>query len=54
MAVCEKCWADANRRAYSSHRSVTECYKEILEERKDNPCTEEEQRGGLNERQRKS
>jgi hypothetical protein len=39
MAVCEKCWADAGRRAVSNpHKSQTEHYYDLLEERKDNPC----------------
>ena len=41
--VCEKCWADAYMRSFGSGKSQTECYMELLEERKDNPCTEKEQ-----------
>ena len=37
MSVCEKCWADSG--------GNLERYLEILEERKDNPCTEREQKG---------
>ena len=43
--TCEKCWADAALRAFSTHRSQMECYLELLEERKDNPCTPKEQAG---------
>lgn len=46
MACCEKCWREAGRRAMSNpHKSKAEHYHDILEERKDNPCTEAEQRG---------
>jgi len=45
MATCEKCWEDAFTRAKCSHRSQTECYHELLEERKDNPCTPKQQAG---------
>jgi len=49
MSACEKCWADAGRRAQISGRSQTECYAEFLEERKNNLCSEKEQKGDLNE-----
>ncbi len=45
MPACEKCWADAYRRSYGSSKSQTECYIELLKERKDSPCTEEQQKG---------
>ena len=45
MSACEKCWADAYRRAIDSGRSQVECYIELLEERKDHPCSDEEQAG---------
>lgn len=45
MPSCEKCWKDAQLRAAVSQRSVVECYHELLEERKDSPCTEKEQKG---------
>jgi len=48
MAACEKCWGDAYLRSKSSHRSQTECYRELLEERRDNPCSPEEQKWGRN------
>lgn len=38
MAICVNCWADAQIMAISQRRSVTECYLELLESRKDNPC----------------
>jgi len=47
MAACEKCWADAFRRAYGSGRCQTDEYQELIEERKDNPCTPEEQCGEM-------
>jgi hypothetical protein len=43
--MCEKCWGDAYLRSYGTGRSQAECYRELLDERKDNPCTEEEQKG---------
>lgn len=42
MPSCEKCWADAHR---GPQYSVAEEYSRLLEERKDNPCTPEEQAG---------
>ncbi len=36
MSTCEKCWRDSRG---------GENYKELLELRKDNPCTPEEQAG---------
>jgi hypothetical protein len=45
MSVCEKCWADAYRRSIDSGKPQVECYHELLEERKDNPCTPAEQAG---------
>lgn len=38
MAFCPICWADAYSRSYGSGRSQSECYMELLEERKNNPC----------------
>ena len=47
MSACEKCWSDAGRRAYSdTSKTKSEHYMDLLEERKDNPCTPDEQRGG--------
>ena len=46
MTVCEKCWADARRRAMKNpYKSVAEHYRDLLRERKANPCTPEQQRG---------
>jgi len=36
--ICEKCWADAYPRACESGRSQYDCYLELLEERRENPC----------------
>ena len=47
MAACEKCWADANWRAYVIGGTVAERYEELLRERKDSPCSEAEQRGEI-------
>lgn len=46
MTVCEKCWADAYRRERDEPmKSQTEHYRDLLKERENNPCSEEEQRG---------
>jgi hypothetical protein len=45
MSACEKCRSDAYLRAYGSGKSQSECYRELLEERKDNPCSPQEQAG---------
>ena len=46
MPVCEKCWADAWMRARNHPmKSHSEHYHDLLEERKNNPCTEAQQRG---------
>jgi len=45
MSCCEKCWGDA----YYVHRATgkprSDCYYELLTERKDNPCTPRQQAG---------
>ncbi len=38
MASCEKCWRDAH--------GDPDRYRELIEERKENPCTPEQQAGG--------
>ena len=44
--ACEKCWSDAYRRSYfNPEKTQADYYTELLEERKDNPCTLDEQRG---------
>lgn len=46
MSACEKCWRDAYMRTLSHpSKSQTEHYYDLLEERKDKPCTPEEQKG---------
>ena len=42
MSCCEKCWSDAHR---GPQFSVAEEYGKLIEERKDNPCSPEEQAG---------
>lgn len=42
MSSCEKCWADAHR---GPEYSVAEEYQRLMEERKDTPCTPEQQAG---------
>jgi len=47
MAACEKCWQDAYRRMLEHPmKSQTEHYQDLLEERKNNPCSKEEQKHG--------
>lgn len=45
--ACEKCWGDAyfRYRFVDPGKSQSEHYRELLEERRDKPCTPEEQRG---------
>lgn len=43
MPMCEKCWADAGMRSRDNDKSQYDNYLELLEERKDNPCSMEEQ-----------
>lgn len=46
MPMCEKCWADAYMRMLSRpSKSQAEHYFDLLEERKDNPCTPRQQSG---------
>ena len=45
MAGCEKCWSDSYFKARYTGKPQHECYLELLELRKDNPCTPEEQAG---------
>jgi hypothetical protein len=45
MSACEKCWRDAQERALHLGGFVSEHYYALLEERKNNPCTEGEQKG---------
>jgi len=42
MSACEKCWSDAHR---GPQVSVADEYRRLLEERRDNPCTPEQQAG---------
>lgn len=46
MASCEKCWSDAYlRHRLNADKSQAEYYQIMIEERKDNPCTPEQQAG---------
>lgn len=47
MAACEKCWEDAWYRSQFVNpiKSQPEHYAELLEERKDNPCSPREAAG---------
>lgn len=42
MSACEKCWRDAHR---GEHFSVADEYARLIRERRNNPCTPEEQAG---------
>lgn len=44
MAICEKCWKDAYMRMVNQpSKAQTEHYMDLLEERKNNPCSLEQQ-----------
>lgn len=46
MASCEKCWSDAYWRTHSDPmKGQSEHYQDLVRERKENPCTPEEQAG---------
>jgi len=45
MAACEKCWGDAYKRMITTGLDQAECYKQILFERREEPCSPEEQAG---------
>lgn len=45
MTACEKCWGDAYMRSRATGKSQGECYAELLKERKNTPCTPEQQAG---------
>lgn len=45
MPACEKCWRDASLRALLRGGHVADHYRELLEERRETPCTPEEQAG---------
>jgi len=45
MASCEKCWEDAYMKMMTTGKSQGECYYDLIEERKNKPCTEMEQAG---------
>lgn len=45
MPACEKCWGDAYLRHLETGGPQDICYHELLEERRDNPCSPKEQAG---------
>ena len=46
MSACEKCWADAFIRSRTNpSKAQVEHYKDLLDERREHPCTPEEQKG---------
>ena len=46
MSSCEKCWGDAYMRMLGSgSKDQAEHYHDLIEERKNNPCTPKEQAG---------
>jgi len=46
MTACEKCWEEARLRSLNSGKSTTDEYQKLLDERRDNPCSPEDQHGG--------
>jgi len=45
--ACEKCWSDAGRISMFTGSSKTEEYEILLEARRDDPCSPEEQCGEM-------
>ena len=45
MPSCEKCWEDAFVMSRTSFLGHAECYKKLLNERIDHPCSDVEQAG---------
>jgi hypothetical protein len=43
--ACEKCWGDAYLRSLHNGKTQSDNYRELLDERKDNPCILAEERG---------
>lgn len=43
--MCEKCWSDAYLNTLGTTKTQAERYGELMDERKDNPCTPEQQAG---------
>lgn len=49
MSACEKCWGDAYLRSLCNPtKTQAEHYRELLEERKDNPCEQPEPESVVN------
>jgi hypothetical protein len=45
MAVCEKCWRDSFKMMMATGKPQHKCYQELLESRKNSPCSPKEQAG---------
>lgn len=45
MSSCEKCWGDAYLAMLTRGGTQADHYHRLIEERRDNPCTPEEQAG---------
>ncbi len=46
MTICEKCWSDSYTRSLSNQNKTRwQHYIDLLDERKTNPCSKEEQKG---------
>lgn len=44
--ICEKCWGDAwGRVICDSSKTISQHYLDLLEERKNRPCTSQQQAG---------
>ena len=48
MSVCEKCWSDAYLRVLALGGELPDHYHDLLVERRNNPCTTEQQSGNFN------
>jgi hypothetical protein len=51
VSACEKCWRDASKAMLTRGVDQVEEYHRLLQERKDNPCSPEEQDGSIYERE---
>lgn len=47
MPACQKCWGDAGYVSMTRGTSKAEEYGKLIDERKDSPCTPEEQCGEM-------
>lgn len=43
--TCEKCWSDAFMMSYGTLQDQSDCYRQLIENRRDKPCSPKEQAG---------